>query len=126
MELVTTVRVVGFDAKVHKKMSRFHSEKEALAVTNCEVKEGKYSSDLEVVVRSSSELTPSPRKFDIPAKLFSTSEDTCPVTVGELTSIANFARVSVKVKVLAEQEPVCIKNGLGAGVWHNHQSSKIR
>lgn len=75
-------------------------------MTNCEVKEGKYSSDLEVVVRSSSELTPSPRKFDIPTKLFSTSEDTCPVTVGELTSIANFARVSVKVKVLAEQEPV--------------------
>lgn len=104
------VRFVGFDSKLHERMSRFHEKKEAIALSNCEVKEGKYSSGLEVVVRGSSELMASPKKFDVPAKMFDDAEDI--ITLDELRGIANFQRVSVRVKVIVAEEPVTVKNGL--------------
>ena len=56
--------LVGFDGKVHQKLSEFHKKNE-VAMSNCEVKLNKYSSDLEVVVQNGSELQQSPTKFDI-------------------------------------------------------------
>ena len=34
-------RVVGFDAKIHKKLKEFHEKHAAVALGNCEVKEGR-------------------------------------------------------------------------------------
>ena len=47
-------RLVGFDNKVHEKLTTFHHSKQPFLLTNCEVKEGRYSSDLDIVVRNSS------------------------------------------------------------------------
>ena len=47
-------RLVGFDNKLHEKLTTFQNSKQPVLLTNCEVKEGRYNSDLEVVVRNSS------------------------------------------------------------------------
>ena len=58
-------RVVGFDAKIHKKLLEFHESHESVAVDNCEIKEGRKGSGLEVVIRNGSVLQTSPTKFDV-------------------------------------------------------------
>ena len=104
------VRLVGFDGKVHQKLSEFHKNNEAVAMSNCEVKLNKYSSDLEVVVRNGSELQQSPTKFDIDqAKFERHSEET---TLADLQKISNFQKVSVNVKVMCEKEVQQVKGGL--------------
>lgn len=50
------VRVVGFDSKVREKLFDSHGKREPVVVSNCEVKCGKYSSDLEIFVKESTEL----------------------------------------------------------------------
>ena len=49
---IKQTRLVGFDAKVHAKLAEFNKTKEPIVVTNCQVKEAKYSSDFEVIVRN--------------------------------------------------------------------------
>ena len=53
-------RLVGFDAKLHSKLQEYHERKEALSLANGEIKQNRYGSELEVVVRSNSELHQSP------------------------------------------------------------------
>ena len=104
------VRLVGFDGMVHQKLSEFHKKNEAVAMSNCEVKLNKYSSDLEVVVRNGSELQQSPTKFDIDqAKFECHSQET---TLADLLKISNFQKVSVNVKVVCEKEVQQVKGGL--------------
>ena len=64
-------RLVGFDAKLHSKLQEYHEKKEALALENCEIKQNRYGSELEVVVRSNSDLHLSPTKFDVAASAMS-------------------------------------------------------
>ena len=55
-----TARFVCFDAKMHEKLSDAH-EKKSLALSNCEVKEAKYFTGLELVVKKSTEVHHSPK-----------------------------------------------------------------
>lgn len=41
------VRLVGFDTKVHQKLQGFYENQEAVVVGNCEIKESKYTLQLE-------------------------------------------------------------------------------
>ena len=66
------------------------------------MKEGKYSSKLEVVVRKSTELHSSPKKFNVEPSMFNKLDDL--VTVEELPKLSNYQRVSVRVKVLVQEE----------------------
>ena len=102
-------RLVGFDAKVHAKLAEINKTKEPIAVTNCQVKEAKYSSDLEVMVRSTSDLEKSPTKFDIDKTMFVFDSV---VMLSELPQLANFQTVNVKVKVIKEKEAVVVGKGL--------------
>ena len=46
----TSARFVCFDKKMHEKLSNITEKKQPLVLSNCEVKESKYSTGLEVVV----------------------------------------------------------------------------
>ena len=54
--------VVGFDAKIHKKVKEFHEKHAAVALGKCEVKEGRGGCGVEVFIRNSSGLQHSPSK----------------------------------------------------------------
>ena len=102
--------VVGFDAKVHQKLSNFHNKNEAVIMTNCEVKENKCSCDLEVVVRKSYEFHRSPAKYNVDVSTF-LCDSMRGVTLNELpTHLVNFQRVNVRVKVVGERDPVKVKD----------------
>ena len=99
------LRVVGFDAKVHQKLCSFRERNEAVVMSNCEVKENKYNSDLEVVVRKSSDFEKSPTKYDVDVSKFS-----CDITLNELSHLANFQKVDVRVNVVGESDRVKVKD----------------
>lgn len=84
------VRVVGFDSKVREKLFDSHGKREPVVVSNCEVKCGKYSSDLEIFVKKSTELQKSPTKFDITDSMFVTDEHV--VTISEIPKLANYTK----------------------------------
>ena len=71
---------------------------------HCEVKEGKYSTELEVVVRRSTELHKSTKKFDVAASMFVVNDNL--VMLEEIPRLSNYRRVSVRVKVMAEEEAI--------------------
>lgn len=58
-------RLVGFDPKVHQALSTYKSKQQAVALSNCEVKESNFSPDLEILVRKSTDMQKSPLKFDV-------------------------------------------------------------
>ena len=58
----SNARFMCFDAKMHEILSNIQ-EKEPLMLSNCEVKESKYFSGPEVIVKKSSEIRSSPKKW---------------------------------------------------------------
>ena len=88
-------RLVGFDNKVHEKLTTFHHSKKPVLLTNCEVKESRYSSDLEIVVRNSSQLQKSPVKFSVEVKNASPPI----VPLQDLPKLSDYQSVSIQVKV---------------------------
>lgn len=80
------VRVVGFDSKVREKLFDSLGKREPVVVSNCEVKSGKYSSDLEIFVKKSTELQKSTTKFYIADSMF--------VTISEIPNLGTPFEVS--------------------------------
>ena len=103
-------RLVGFDAKLHSKLQEYHEKNEALALGNCEIKQSRYGSELEVVVRSNSDVYQSPTKFDVASSSVSRHLGS-DVTLVELTQLANFQKITVRIKVMAVKESETVKNG---------------
>ena len=103
-------RVVGFDSKVQISLSEFHENKEPVAMSNCEVKVGKYTSDLEVIVQNTSQLQRSPKKFDFDMSRFEYHDEV--LMLNELPRLSNFQYVSVKVKVVSEKEVDIVKGAI--------------
>ena len=104
-------RFVGFDTKLHEKLADFQKKKEAVTLSDCTVNESKYSPDLEIIVKKSTQLLQSPSKFDIPDSMFEVGDNQL-VTVQEISKLPNYQRVSVRIKVVAENNPVRVKKGL--------------
>ena len=96
-------RLVGFDAKLHSKLQKYHEKNEALALGNCEIKQSRYGSELEVVVRSNSDVYQSPTKFDVASSSVSRHLGS-DVTLVKLTQLANFQKITVRIKVMAVKE----------------------
>ena len=57
----SSVRFVCLDKKMHETLSSISQKKAPLMLSNCEVKESKYFTGHEVVVRNSSEVHSSPK-----------------------------------------------------------------
>ena len=94
-----TVRLVGFDSKVLHKLTDFRERKEPVAILNCEVKEGKWSSELEIHTKKSTDVLKSPTKLDASA------------IVATLPSgLITLSEMQIKVVSIKEEEEV--KNGL--------------
>ena len=105
-----TVRVVGFDTKIQQKLADFQARKEPVAILNCEVKEGKWNSGLEVHTRKSTDIQKSPTKLDATAIITKLPTDL--ITLDQLQTIENFQRVTVKIKVISVKHEEEVKKGL--------------
>ena len=69
-----------------------------MSVTNCEIKENNYSSELEIIVRNSSELQRSPVKFALDKSELKSSSAIL-ATLDQLPTLANYQVISVRIKV---------------------------
>ena len=106
-----SARFVCFDAKMHERLCNIQQKREPLALSNCEVKESKFLSGLEVVVRKSSEIHPSPKKMQVPDSTFVTTSENL-VTIEEISGLPEYQIVSVRVKVVGEEYAIEVKRGL--------------
>ena len=61
------MRVVGFQDSVGKKLSNFQKTSSPVSLARVRIKRARDSDDLEVLLNSSSKLTKSPKKFQIPS-----------------------------------------------------------
>ena len=95
---------------VHSKLVSLMVSKCITYRSNCEVKEGKYSSDLEVVVRKSSEPRQSYSKFEVSPTMFDETDDS--MAIDRIPRLVNYQRVSVKVKGIGEEDATVVKKGL--------------
>ena len=75
------------------------------------VKQNRYGSELEVLVRSNSDLHLSPTKFDIAASAMSRDLGG-EVSLAELTEVSNFQKICVRVKIMAVKESETVRNAL--------------
>ena len=107
----TSARFVCFDKKMHEKLSNITEKKQPLVLSNCEVKESKYSTGLEVVVRNTSEVLSSPKKMNVPDSMFAKTKGSL-VTIEEVAQLSNYEVIAVQVKVLGEEEATEVKKGL--------------
>ena len=64
-----------FDPNMHEKLSDIHQKKHSLALFNCEEKEGKNFTGLEVFVKKSTEVHHLPKKFEVPNSMFVRSHE---------------------------------------------------
>ena len=65
------MRIVGFHTDQQNQMTRFYESKSSVAIANCELKNSKFSNDLEALLKTSSTIECSPKKI----KLSSTHDD---------------------------------------------------
>ena len=101
------LRLVGFDSKVQQKLQQFYENEDSITLHNCEIKESKYSSGFEVVVRKSSDFQKSPSKYELPSR---TAADS--IVISDLKKLENFQPVSVRVKVTTVGHKQTVKNNL--------------
>ena len=97
------------DTKQRLKLVEFLKNKKSVTVVNCEVRDSKWGSDLESIMRKNTELQRSPTKFDMSSLVCSGSNET---TLDQLAEVTNYQCVSVRVKVVKQKEVVEVKNGL--------------
>ena len=59
------MRVVGFCGGQQKKLSSFMEKSESVSLKNCQIKRARQAEELEIVLRSSSGVELSPKKFTV-------------------------------------------------------------
>lgn len=107
------MRLVGFNSDQQKKMSYFFREKIPVNIENCEIKQSRQGFQTEVMLKSTSRISESPKKIDISTI---TRDDDEPeasptVTLDTLYKIQNFQRVTLNIKVITNNEPTYVTGG---------------
>lgn len=62
-------------------------------------------------MKKSSEIHPSPTKFEVPVSIFTINNENL-ATIEEISGLSNYETVSVRVKILTEEDAVEVKKGL--------------
>ena len=95
------IRVFGFDAGVRKKLAFFQEAKDAVMISNCEVKNSRKGKELEVLVSKNTELCKSEKQFDIDISNNVVSKTVSSnIVLGKLKETPAFQRVNVVVKAI--------------------------
>ena len=103
------VRVVGFISNQRKRLPNDEGTMDPVALNNIKVKKSKTSDDLEVVLKSTSQVQASPKKFS-KAKV-ALLVDTHTI-LSDLDKRANYDQVTVKAKVIRVELPVQVFSNL--------------
>ena len=92
------MRLVGFTTQHQAKLHDLHKTKSPVKITNCEVKNSRHGQGYDIILKTDSQITKSPKKLD----------ETKVVNLDTLPSIPQYERVSVKVLEVFQPEEVGI------------------
>ena len=101
-------RVVGFQPGHHKKLTTFKEKMESMAITDCKVRSGRQSKDLEIIIKPASKIEASPKKLTFDK----TQLTNCQFTLSKLDNEIDYECVSLDGKVIRVQDPINVANGL--------------
>ena len=118
------IRFVGFGGSQQRIMSDYKERSLTINLDDCEVKPARRGSKMEIMLKGSTTLTNSPKKFDIPpAEL----QDKGPlkITLDCLSSVNVYERVTVDIKVICVSDPVTVAEKNKQDVTVADQSSSV-
>ncbi len=103
----TQIRIVGFQGELRSRLASYQEKQESVALVDCKVKRGR-SEELEVVLKSSSSVASSTKKFSIgDISAIGSSE----IQLKALNDRNVYDKVCVSGKVIRVQEPVKVSGG---------------
>ena len=103
-----TMRVVGFDSTTHAALAERHRNRQAVNISNCQVKRGRQS-ELEVILNRFTRVTTSSHQFHVPEEMFRPESQS--VSLEDVPSLKAFQRITVSAKVVKRYRPEIVKNG---------------
>ena len=103
------LRIVGFREGQRSTLAEYQKKKAPVTLLNCELKRDRQSEELEVLLKSSSRMAPSPQKFKISdIAAIATSE----LKLEALGSRNTYDKVCLSAKVLRVQDPEKVSGGI--------------
>ena len=103
------MRVVGFQPQHQTKLAEYQQNSEAVVLKNCEVKQARQSEELEGMLKSSTTVEGSPKKFSVGDISQISNTD---IALDQLESKNTFEKVTVTIKAIHLEEPVKVAGGL--------------
>ena len=104
------LRLVGFNASQQKTIKEFMNSKTSIQFSDCQIKQARRGSKMEVMLKGSTQVKVSPKKFDPSAFNFD-DYDSMEIKLSNLNSTNVFDRVTVSVKVLACTNALDVSGG---------------
>ena len=101
------MRVFGFDSRVRRRLVDFQATKETVAMRNCEVKHGRKTEGLEILVTKQTKFEKCEKVFDVG----STCGKPEVTALNELSKLVVFQRVTVEAKILRLEEVMEVAGG---------------
>jgi len=100
-----TIKLVGFKGAQQAKIKELMERKQAVVLNDCQIKKAKRGSNMEVILKRTNAIGPSPKKFKVDLK-----EDEVTL-LEELQNKEEYERVCVQVKVLEVMDPTTVSSG---------------
>lgn len=101
-------KLVGFSKYQRDELKQFEENEKPVSINKCKVQRGLYTDKLEVKMRSSSVLCPSPKKFKVDPSTFKPKN----ITLKEVATLNKYDRVSVNAKVVKLYEKALVSEDL--------------
>ena len=106
---VSSMRFVGFDSKVRRRIVEYEGKDTAVTLSKCEIKRGRHDGDgLEVHVKNATEVVKSEKKFDVSKERTQKDEVT---DIRSVEGLVLYQRVTVEGKVVELEQMKEVSGG---------------
>ena len=105
------MRLAGFDSKKQEQLSLLLKEKEPVTINNCQLKQFKFSDEIEIIITSTTKFAKSQEKFNITVEEASSSSAS-PITLDSVSKLQDFQNIIVRAKVLTLKESLEVEPSL--------------
>lgn len=102
------VRVVGFNPTQRTTLADFQAKSVPINVADCQIKQARHSSDLEIVMHSRTTIQASPKKISTNISAATSSA----ITLDQMQSLNDYDKLSFEAKVLSVDQPAKVAKGL--------------
>lgn len=120
------IRFVGFEPLQQKKLVNLQQQNVPVQIDNCEIKTARQGEGYEVMLKSSSQIKEFPKKLDVSTLMQTTAEEVKTVSLEEMSTIDNYKKVNVSIKVVSVNAPDTVSDLSHQNVFVADQTGSIR